>query len=117
MAEDIFQSRSDKAKLEIGRRSKSSGILSMTQISPEVFPQEAKGKPLCGCRVLICQEQRDRHSVKRLLFSQLALMNWGPLNSETGEMCKSLLKNKRSDFNPSCQQSIMASGYIVLLLA
>lgn len=91
VAENIFQSRSDKAKLEIGRHCKSSGTLSMTQISPEVFPQEVKEKPLCGCRVLICQEQRDRHSTKRLLFSQLALMNWGPLNSEASEMCKSLL--------------------------
>lgn len=48
VAENIFQSRSDKTKLEIGRRSKSGGMLSMTQISPEVFPQEAKVKPLCG---------------------------------------------------------------------
>lgn len=54
VAENIFQSGSDKAKLEIGRRCKSSGRLSMTQISPEVFPQEVKEKPLYGCQALIC---------------------------------------------------------------
>lgn len=91
VAENIFQSGSDKAKLEIGRRCKSSGRLSMTQISPEVFPQEVKEKPLYGCQALICWEQRDQHSIKRLLVSQFALVNWGPLNSESSEMCKSHL--------------------------
>ena len=48
-AENVFQSRSDKAKSEIGHCCKCNGRPSLTQISPEMFPQEVKEKPRRVC--------------------------------------------------------------------